>query len=528
MQSVTSNQTCGGESRERSQSFTESCGEEAKPCSHTLSICDNYGGMCSGVGVVRCSCCGYSLCDGCFEAGKGKICWSDTNLCGGCDERSDDPYSPNDDWDEEEPVTFIEFEKASLDNDTLVFERMHTDENVLAHLLEHMDLTEAVGYDYSNYKKWYNKTYNVEKYHFEYVVCDGCSAKIVKHSREHSYMNKTCNKKLCFCKECCIDGRAKHVAENMHLFTIKYVNECKWNPVVPPKSERDVRMAKLDAESEDDAEGLDTWNLRKTKFFSACIIQRAWRKYSLKPFKCCGTFYGECSKTCYRDDEDDFLRGSSCNANGYGPEQWVCKDCDVVEGYSVFVSSDDDYEDYIVSRIFKDYKEAEAFFEKMKLEHPNCMNIEFEGNLFDAQADFYPYDDLDNHNPIVDTFKLIDGFGPYHTESDWETIQKARLHRKKFSSCLKFLKEEPAEKGGANFKKERFNIEKVEPEESESELDEDGYPYDRCDKCGEILPRQFDWITRPNGRCYDCVPECETNDDEDDVGCDTDAECNEP
>ena len=469
MQSVTSNQTCGGCAG--SQSFTKSCGEEAKPCSHTNTV--SWGNR-FGSGI-NCYDCGFSL-------DKNRTVIPGSNMvncrCG-------------------------QVLKADA---------------------------------YFSYK---SETYYCDENYCGYIPCSSCGERCVRDSRDHDHMICDENGDMWFCVECYSNGNAADKAHRNGLLLMgededERYQECEACDSLTSPQERCghdycdecvleccEECREIHAEDcKDDPEGLDTWNLRKTKFFSACIIQRAWRKYSLKPFKCCGTFYGECSKTCYRDDEDDFLRGSSCNANGYGPEQWVCKDCDVVEGYSVFVSSDDCYDDYIVSRIFKDYKEAEAFFEKMKLEHPNCMNIEFEGNLFDAQADFYPYDDLDNHNPIVDTFKLIDGFGPYHTESDWETIQKARLHRKKFSSCLKFLKEEPAEKGGANFKKERFNIEKVEPEESESELDEDGYPYDRCDKCGEILPRQFDWITRPNGRCYDCVPECETNDDED--------VCNEP
>ena len=49
-------------------------------------------------------------------------------------------------------------------------------------------------------------------------------------------------------------GELNTLPKNVHSFTIKYVNERKWNPVVPPKSERDVRMAKLDKEFEADAE----------------------------------------------------------------------------------------------------------------------------------------------------------------------------------------------------------------------------------------------------------------------------------
>ncbi len=89
---------------------------------------------------------------------------------------------------------------------------------------------------------------------------------------------------------------------------------------------RRLRIAKMDAEEH-----------------AAKVIRRAWKKYSVKPFKCCGTYYGECSETCYVDD-DEFGRGEMGNANGYGPQKWVCKDCDVIDGYSVFVSSDDDHE----------------------------------------------------------------------------------------------------------------------------------------------------------------------------------------
>jgi hypothetical protein len=109
----------------------------------------------------------------------------------------------------------------------------------------------------------------------EYVVCDGCSEKIVKHSREHSYMNGTCNKRLWFCKECCIDGRAKHVAENVYCTEMCYDNPEEAN--------------------------------------SACILQRAWRCYVAKPepAKC------ECSHTNTVSWGNRFGSGINCYDCGF-------------------------------------------------------------------------------------------------------------------------------------------------------------------------------------------------------------------
>jgi hypothetical protein len=50
---------------------------------------------CNNLGIKRCTNCDYSLCNKCFDNGKGYICWSDTKLCGKCDNRSNDPYYPN-------------------------------------------------------------------------------------------------------------------------------------------------------------------------------------------------------------------------------------------------------------------------------------------------------------------------------------------------------------------------------------------------------------------------------------------------
>jgi len=58
--------------------------------------------VCNSTGVARCTQCDYRLCNACFEGGKGYICWSDTNLCGQCDCRSDDPYFPNEEEAEAE------------------------------------------------------------------------------------------------------------------------------------------------------------------------------------------------------------------------------------------------------------------------------------------------------------------------------------------------------------------------------------------------------------------------------------------
>ena len=97
------------------------------------------------------------------------------------------------------------------------------------------------------------------------------------------------------------------------------------------------------------------------------------------------------------------------------------------EGYSVFVSSEHDHEDYIVKRIFRDYKESKDFFEKMKLEYPNSMNIEFEGNIFDTHANF---NDEYFEGEILDTYKLFDYFGPYHDNDNWEDIERRNKKNK--------------------------------------------------------------------------------------------------
>jgi len=82
-----------------------------------------------------------------------------------------------------------------------------------------------------------------------------------------------------------------------------------------------------------------------------------------------------------------------------------------VEGFSVFVSREDDPDEYIVKRIFKNEEDARDFFEKMKLKHPKSKNIEFESNTFDADADF---NDEYFDGEILDTYDLIDCFGSYH------------------------------------------------------------------------------------------------------------------
>tara|TARA_B100001093_G_scaffold107419_1_gene99692 strand:+ start:1279 stop:1989 length:711 start_codon:yes stop_codon:yes gene_type:complete len=97
------------------------------------------------------------------------------------------------------------------------------------------------------------------------------------------------------------------------------------------------------------------------------------------------------------------------------------------EGYSVFVSSDDDHEDYIVKRIFRDYYESKDFFEKMKLEYPNSMNIELESNLFDTHANF---NDEYFDGEILDTYKLLDQYGPYHYDDNCEEIEEERINKK--------------------------------------------------------------------------------------------------
>jgi len=201
----------------------------------------------------------------------------------------------------------------------------------------------------------------------------------------------------------------------------------------------------------DDPEGLDRWNLRKTKFFSACIIQRAWRKYSLlqKPV------------------ESPSVKVSKvCCCFGLSPAEFA----------SIKAS---DFRNQLVECGTVTYEQMELVSDE-KLQEA----IKSSGVLHN-----YSFTDVWENS----------------TEVLFDVLEELDLPEDEEAAC---------DRDG--------------PEESESELDEDGYPYDRCDKCGEILPRDFDWITRPNGRCYDCVPECETNDDEDDVGCDTDAECNEP
>ena len=47
-------------------------------------------------GVVRCKSCHHSLCDICFDKGKGRVIWSDNELCGMCDERGDEPEDGDD------------------------------------------------------------------------------------------------------------------------------------------------------------------------------------------------------------------------------------------------------------------------------------------------------------------------------------------------------------------------------------------------------------------------------------------------
>ena len=66
-------------------------------------------------GRSRCEVCGYALCENCFDSGKGKILWSDNNLCGSCDPRSDDPYFPPDSDNEDEDE--FDFDESDTDEE---------------------------------------------------------------------------------------------------------------------------------------------------------------------------------------------------------------------------------------------------------------------------------------------------------------------------------------------------------------------------------------------------------------------------
>ena len=46
-----------------------------------------------------CCNCGYYLCDKCFEEGKGRVIWSDENLCGTCDKRDSENIDGDEDGD---------------------------------------------------------------------------------------------------------------------------------------------------------------------------------------------------------------------------------------------------------------------------------------------------------------------------------------------------------------------------------------------------------------------------------------------
>ena len=75
--------------------------------------CD-YGG-CENVGKVLCEDCDCSLCDICFEKGKGRAICSDTKKCGDCDERVDERVllvkAKNDDRDNDrEDDTYVPIE----------------------------------------------------------------------------------------------------------------------------------------------------------------------------------------------------------------------------------------------------------------------------------------------------------------------------------------------------------------------------------------------------------------------------------